>query len=298
MKKLLSVVTALFLLLPPVLTGCAPEGGTEDSGGTEAEPVELTLATYPVGGWGNSSTVSSLLTAFRRDHPEIHISTVFLAYDTGDAEIDRMIEEGGLPDIVLEGPERLSANWGERGVMADLSDLWKDSSAEGIYDSVREACIRPDGKSYIYPLCMTTHCMAINRDMFVEADAWKYVDEETHTWSTEDFLAAVAALRSHGVSEVADIFCAGQGGDQGTRALVTNMYGGSFTDPEHTRYTVNSPENIRALETLAATDGIVFDPEITGTEEIEKFCRGELAMAFCWNVFMEIRETVNGQGTR
>ena len=295
MRRITALAAVLALLL---LTACGGPGpAPSENTGTESpqqeETVNLTLWTYPVGGWGNSGTVSSLLSAFHREYPNIRVSTRMLTYDTGDSEMEDAIASGGAPDLVLEGPERLVANWGARGLMADLSGLWAEDAAGAVYGSVREACRDGEGHCYVYPLCMTTHCMAIDRDLFEAAGAWQYIDEETHTWTTDGFISAVKALREYGMEQVAAVYCGGQGGDQGTRALVNNLYGGTFTDPDHTRYTVDSPENIRALELLAGMDGITFDPELVGAGEIEKFCNGELAMAFCWNVFQEVSQVIN-----
>ena len=44
---------------------------------------------------------------------------------------------------------------------------------------------------------MTAHCMAINYDAFVAAGADQYIDTETHTWTTENFIKAVDALYAH-----------------------------------------------------------------------------------------------------
>ena len=67
--------------------------------------------------------------------------------------------------------------------------------------------------------------MAINKDVFEAADAMQYIDEETRTWTTEDFKKAVQAVYDSGQENVGAVYCAGQGGDQGTRALVNNLYG-------------------------------------------------------------------------
>ena len=109
------------------------------------------------------------------------------------------------------------------------------------------------------------------------------MDAETHTWTTENFLKAVQTLYDAGYKTVGAVFCSAQGGDQGTRALYNNMYGGTFTNAEHTEYTMNSPENVKALETLYAQDGINFDASINGGEEADLFAQGVLQMAFCWN---------------
>ncbi len=295
MKKLLALSLALILTLTACGEPAAP-GDTLEPGGPDAqepEITELTLWTYPVGGWANSSTVSSVVSSFNREHPEIRLSVRILTYETGDSDIEEAIAQGAAPDLVFEGPERLTANWGARGLMVDLSDIWENGVSGEIYDAIASACRSGDGARYIYPVCMTTHCMAVNRDLMEAAGAWQYVDEERHTWTTEGFIEAVKALREYGVERVGEVFCGGQGGDQGTRALVTNLYSGSFTDPEHTRYTFNSPENIEALELLRSLDGIVFDPKATGTENIERFSSGELAMSFCWNVGCEVTQTIN-----
>lgn len=262
-------------------------------GAGASEATEITLWTYPIGQWGDSGTVDGLITNFNAAHPEITVKVEYLDYTNGDDQVNTAIEGGQAPDVILEGPERLVANWGARGVMADLSDLWTDDAKAAIYDSVENACQSNDGVFYEYPLCMTAHTMAVNRDLFEEAGALQYLDEETRTWTTEGFTNAVKALVDYGQANVAAVYCGGQGGDQGTRALINNLYGGTFTNPEHTAYTADSEENIKALELLKGMEGINFDASIQGGDEIQLFCNGTLAMAFCWNVAQEINNAEN-----
>ena len=259
---------------------------------TAAEGASITLWTYPIGNWGDSATVDSLIASFNEVHPEIQVTVEYLDYTNGDDQINTAIEGGAAPDLVMEGPERLVANWGAKGLMVDLGDLWTDDVKSDIYESVESACKSNDGVYYEYPLCMTAHTMAVNRDLFEKAGALQYLDEETHTWTTENFQKAVEALVAYGQENVGAVYCAGQGGDQGTRALVNNLYGGTFTNADHTEYTANSPENIKALELLRDMEGINFDASLVGGDEITLFCNGTLAMAFCWNVAQERTHTV------
>ena len=254
-----------------------------------ASETQITLWTYPIGGWGDSYTVDRLIADFESDNPGIEVKVEYLTYVDGDHKVNTALEAGAAPDLILEGPERLVANWGQKGRMVDLSDILTAEDAAEINPAVLAACCGADGAIYQYPLAMTTHCMAINKTVFEAAGAMQYINAETHTWnSVDDFLAAVDAVYAYTGKQVGAVYCAGQGGDQGTRALVTNLKGGSFTNTEHTAYTWDSAENIDALQTLIDCEGIAFDAGIAGGDEIALFYDGILNMAFCWNIAQQM----------
>ena len=269
----------------------------ESTDGAAGQAADITLWTYPIGKWGDSDSVNELLADFNAQYPDIHVTVEYLDYTNGDDQVNTAIEGGSAPDLVMEGPERLVANWGAKGLMADLSDLWTDEQKADISASVEAACKSSDGAYYEYPLCMTAHCMAINKTVFEAADAMQYVDEGTHTWTTENFLKAVQAVYDSGKTDVGAIYCSGQGGDQGTRAIINNMYGGTFTDAAHTKYTADSAENIKAIQALYDQDGINFDASINGGEEITLFRNGTLQMAFCWNIAQQTNSDNGPAGT-
>ena len=270
----------------------APAESTADAG----QAADITLWTYPIGKWGDSASVDALLADFNAQYPDIHVTVEYLDYTNGDDQVNTAIEGGSAPDIVMEGPERLVANWGAKGLMADLSDLWTDDQKADISASVEAACKDSSGAYYEFPLCMTAHCMAINKTVFEAAGAMQYVDAENHTWTTDNFLKAVQAVYDSGKTDVGAIYCSGQGGDQGTRAIINNMYGGTFTDAAHTKYTADSAENIKAIQTLHDTKGINFDASIAGGDEITLFRNGTLQMAFCWNIAQQLNSDNNDAG--
>ena len=273
MKKFLAVLLALVMILSVSVFSFA-DGATE-----------ITLWTYPIGKWTDEATVSALLADFEAANPGIKVSVEYLDYTSGDDKVNTAIEGGQAPDLIMEGPERLIANWGAKGLMVDLSDI----VPEGTYESVLSSCTSANGEVYELPVCMIAHCMAINRDVFEAAGALQYLNEETHTWnSTEDFLKAVQAVYDAGYDYVGTIYCGGQGGDQGTRALVTNLNGGTYANAEHTEYTFASEENATALSRLCAQDGINFDTAIVASDEIANFVNGTFQMAFCWNNSQEV----------
>lgn len=241
---------------------------------------EITLWTYPIGMWADASGVENLLQDFYALHPDILVKVECLNYMNGDDRVNTAIVTGEVPDIIMEGPERLVANWGVKGAMVDVSDCIPANT----YASAVAACTASNGAVYEVPVCMMTHCMAINRDVFAAAGALQYLDESTHTWNSVDsFFKAVQAVYDAGYENVGSVYCGGQGGDQGTRALITNLGGGSFANAQHTAYTFASAGNAAALSRLYAQNGIVFDAAIFGGDEISLFTRGKLQMAFCWN---------------
>ncbi len=294
MKKIL----AMALVLVMVLSLCAcniSKGGDE---------VEITLWTYPIGGWGNQATVDALLADFHEANPNIKVTVEYLDYQNGDTKVDTAIEGGTAPDLIMEGPERLVAKWGANGKMVDISDLFDATDKNEINAAALAACFTADGKAYEYPLVMTAHCMAINKTVFEAAGALEHIDLENHTWkSVADFQAAVAKVYAHTNKNVGIVYCLSQGGDQGTRALVNNLKGGTFTNAAHTEYTWNSAENIAALQMLKDMEGIAFDPASAGGDEITLFYNETISMAFCWNIAQQLNpnnantgaeKTING----
>ena len=267
----------------------ANTGDTAEGGETTGDATAITIWTYPIGKFGDRDAVNELIAKFNEVHPEISVTLELLDYTNGDTQVTGAITAGTTPDIIMEGPERLVTNWGAAGKMVDLSDLWTDevkADIEATSPSVVSAC-QLDGKYYEYPLCMTTHTMAINYEAFEAAGALQYIDEETRTWTTEDFQNALKALKDAGATPVNGIvYCGGQGGDQGTRALVNNLFSGTYTNAEHTAYTANSPENVEALtllQTLVNDGLLVADPAAQASDELQQFANGTAAMTFCWN---------------
>lgn len=289
MKRLLALVLCLIMVL--TLVACGGQEATDDG----AESTTITLWTYPIGGWGDENQVKALTDAFTAD-TGINVKVEYLAYADGDDKVNAAITAKNAPDLIMEGPERLVANWGAKGYMVDLADMLDDTDKSEIQGTVLSACTNADGAVYEYPLVMTAHCMAINKNAFEAAGALQYLDLENHTWTTEDFVKAVDALYAHYNDTVAAVFCGGQGGDQGTRALVNNLYGGTFTNDEYTMYTWDDPANIQALELLKGMNGVAFDASLQGGDEIAKFYQGTLKMAFCWNIAQQLNPNSAGTG--
>ena len=174
--------------------------------------------------------------------------------------------------------------------MVDLSDLWETGGsdiAEGI-SSVSQL----DGTYYMYPLSVAAHCMAINYEAFEAAGALQYIDEETRTWTTDNFVKAMEAVRDAAAAGTINIntpgiiYCGAQGGDQGTRALVNNLYSDYFVNEDGTAYTANSENNVKALKLLqdmVNNGSMSANASFAAADELQAFANQTCAVSFCWN---------------
>ena len=276
MKKLFALLLCLMMVLPMASLA--------------EEKVDITLWTYPIGNWTNAETVDAIIANFNAVYPNISVTVQYLDYQSGDDQVTSAIEAGTTPDIIMEGPERLVTNWGAAGKMLDLSDLWTESGsdiAEGI-SSVSQL----DGTYYMYPLSVAAHCMAINYEVFEAAGALQYIDEETRTWSTDDFVAAMEAIKTamdNGTVSVATpgiVYCGAQGGDQGTRALVNNLYSDYYVNDDGTSYNANSANNVKALtllQEMVNEGSLSANASYAAADELQAFANQTCAVTFCWN---------------
>ena len=301
MKKLIALALAVVMVLSlaacsvqtveetkaaaPAATEAAAPAATEAAVPAAPEAAkEITLWTFPIGKWGDQAVVDELMAQFKAE-TGISGKVEFLDYQTGDDKVNTAIEGGVAPDVIMEGPERLVANWGAKGLMVDMADMLDDTDLKELSADLLSSCYSPDGALYEYPLVANAFCMAINKTTFEAAGAMQYLNEETHTWnSVADFMAAIDAVHAYTGKQVGAVFCGGQGGDQGTRELVKNLCSGNLTDAAHTKYTWDDPKNIEALKMLYDCEGIEFDPSIVGGDEIALFYNGTLDVVFCWNV--------------
>ena len=295
-KKPLALLLAAGMTLGLAACGNGSQGNSEspapggETGGSSSGTVELNLWSFNVGGFAEASNWEPIIAAFNEQNPNIKITVTPINYQDGDQKLTSAITAGTGPDIIFEGPERIVGNYAREGLMVDLSDLWETGGsdiAEGI-SSVSQL----DGTYYMYPLSVAAHCMAINYDVFEAAGALQYIDEETRTWTTDNFVKAMEAVRdaaAAGTVNVATpgiIYCGAQGGDQGTRALVNNLYSDYYVNEDGTSYLAHSENNVKALKLLqdmVNNGSMSANASFAAADELQAFANQTCAVSFCWN---------------
>ena len=296
MKKPLALLLAAGMPLGLAACGNGSQGNSEspapggETGGSSSGAVELNLWSFNVGGFAEASNWEPIIAAFNEQNPDIKITVTPINYQDGDQKLTSAITAGTGPDIIFEGPERIVGNYAREGLMVDLSDLWETGGsdiAEGI-SSVSQL----DGTYYMYPLSVAAHCMAINYEAFKAAGALQYIDEETRTWTTDNFVKAMEAVRDAAAAGTINIntpgiiYCGAQGGDQGTRALVNNLYSDYFVNEDGTAYTANSENNVKALKLLqdmVNNGSMSANASFAAADELQAFANQTCAVSFCWN---------------
>lgn len=296
MKKPLALLLAAGMTLGLAACGNGSQGNSEspapggETGGSSSGAVELNLWSFNVGGFAEASNWEPIIAAFNEQNPDIKITVTPINYQDGDQKLTSAITAGTGPDIIFDGPERIVGNYAREGLMVDLSDLWETGGsdiAEGI-SSVSQL----DGTYYMYPLSVAAHCMAINYEAFEAAGALQYIDEETRTWTTDNFVKAMEAVRDAAAAGTINIntpgiiYCGAQGGDQGTRALVNNLYSDYFVNEDGTAYTANSENNVKALKLLqdmVNNGSMSANASFAAADELQAFANQTCAVSFCWN---------------
>ena len=283
MKRPLAFLLAAGMTLG--LAACGGNGGTSGSGSSGSSgsaggsAVTLDLWAFNIGGFTEASNWDTILAAFNEQHPDITVNVTPINYQDGDQKLTSAITSSG-PDIIFEGPERIVGNYAREGLMVDLSDLWTESGsdiAEGI-SSVSQL----DGTYYMYPLSVAAHCMAINYEVFEAAGALQYIDE----------VAAMEAIKTaidNGTVSLATpgiVYCGAQGGDQGTRALVNNLYSDYYVNDDGTSYNANSANNVKALtllQEMVNEGSLSANASYAAADELQAFANQTCAVTFCWN---------------
>ena len=285
MKKFLALTLTLVMVLSLAACGGKKEEtpAPDDSGNETAAQTEIVWWAFPTFGV-DSGYEQELADAFMAANPDVKITVETIDFQSGPDALTSAITAGTAPDILFDAPGRI-IEYGNAGNLVALDDMIGELKGDLASESLLDTCVGADGSYYMYPISSSPFYMGLNKEMLEKADALQYVNlEGDRTWTTENFVKMCEALRDAGVCMTPGIvYCGAQGGDQGTRALVNNLYSGSIVGSDG-KWNVGE-NGVKALELLKSMyDNKSIDASFSmaAADELQQFQQETCAMTFCW----------------
>ena len=286
MKKFLALTLTLVMVLSLAACGgkketpAAPAEENKESAAAQTEIVWWAFPTFGV----DSGYEQELADAFMAANPDVKITVETIDFQSGPDALTSAITAGTAPDILFDAPGRI-IEYGNAGNLVALDDMIADLKSDLSSESLLQTCVGADGSYYMYPISSSPFYMGLNKEMLEKADALQYENlEGDRTWTTENFVKMCEALRDAGVCMTPGIvYCGAQGGDQGTRALVNNLYSGSIVGSDG-KWNVDE-KGVKALELLKSMyDNKSMDAgfSMAAADELQQFQQETCAMTFCW----------------
>lgn len=304
-KKLMAIVLVLALSMT-ILSGCskskeesataepttAANTETNTSADATQAPAEedLTQLTAEITWWNfpNFATVDEtsgkyeqqIIEAFNKVYPNIKVNMEMIDFASGPEKITNAIQGGTVCDVLFDAPGRI-IQYAKDGVLADVNDMFtQDFVADVNNENIVNAC-QVDGTYYMYPISSAPFTMAFNKEMLEKHGLLDMLNlEGDRTWTIDQYKALLTALKEKGENG-AVVYCVSQGGDQGTRAFLSNLAGTPVTNADLTEYTLNSASATDALQFIY--DAVNVDKTLIngsaqdGTAAIEEFTSGRVS---------------------
>lgn len=285
MKKILCSLVAGAAILS--LAACGNSGGSNKSAdsGNSSGKTEITWWAFPVftqekANDGVGTYEKEIIKAFEKANPDIKVKLETIDFKSGPEKITTAIEAGTAPDVLFDAPGRI-IQYGKNGKLAELNDLFTNDFVKDVNNNQIIQASKAGDKSYMYPISSAPFYMALNKKMLKEAGVLDLVKEG---WTTADFEKVLKALKDKGYTP-GSLFSNGQGGDQGTRAFISNLYGGSVTDDKVTKYTTDSPNFVKGLNKAVSwiKDGLMTNgSQFDGGADIQNFANGQTSYTVLW----------------
>lgn len=254
MKKL-KLLTTVLLAVAVTMTSMVGCGGTNDKKGEDTtakdEKVEITWWNFP-----NFEVVddqvgkyeAGLIEAFEAKNPDIKVNVEMISFNNGSEKLNAAIASKSAPDILYDAPGRI-IDYARQGVLAPVDDMIEELNGD-VSESLLAGC-KLDDTYYMYPFNTTNFMMAANKTMFEEAGLLDLLplDKEDRAWTIEELEAALKGIKEAKPDVIPmSFFSKSTAGDQGTRAFVSNIYGGSVMNEDQSTYTFDQEPTIKAME--------------------------------------------------
>ncbi len=270
MKKFKKLISGL-LLMALLITGCSPAAdntATEATTATAAESTEAVTEAAPLSGYTKENPITikfwnfpnftgdpelakgdydlALIAAFEEANPNIKVEYQSIEFTDGPAKLETAIQSRTNPDVVYDAPGRV-IDWASKGYLVPLDDMVDKSTL--IQSSVVASSY--EDSLYLYPQGIAPFMMGFNKGMLEEMGLLDMLplDRENRAWTVEEYEALLTAIHEKNKDiSPAILFAKSQGGDQGPRAFVSNLFGSWITNDSVTEYIINDENGVKAME--------------------------------------------------
>ena len=313
MRKILSLGLAA-ALLTTTLAGCGGGSGTAETTAAPAATtasaetkaaapaetkapeasggaVEITWWAFPTFAQDSADTPAGtyeaeIIASFEAKNPDVKVKLETIDFTSGPEKITAAIEAGTVCDVLFDAPGRI-ISYAQNGKLVNLNDMFTDEYVKDVgNDALLNSCKSDDGSYYMYPISTAAFCMAVSKQALEDAGAMDCINMEgDRVWTTEKFEEMLGKLSAAGYNG-ATVYCSGQGGDQGIRAFVTNIYDSQVTNDEVTEYTLNDEGGIKALTKIKewVDAGYMLNGSAyNGGEDVDQFVAGNTAFTTLWS---------------
>lgn len=285
MKKFLRLFLTSAAVLSLAACGSSSSSEKTDTAESSSDVTEITWWAFPVFTQENADDgvgtyEASIIEAFEKANPDIKVKLETIDFTSGPEKITTAIEAGTAPDVLFDAPGRI-ITYGKSGKLAELDYLFTDDFIKDVNNDNLIQASKAGDTAYMYPISSAPFYMALNKAMLEDAGVLDLVKDG---WTTDDFEKVIKALKDKGYNP-GSLFANGQGGDQGTRAFLANLYSGSVTDAEVTKYTTDQPNFVKALEKAAGwiKDGYMMNgSQYNGGDDIQNFANGQTSYTILW----------------
>ena len=204
-----------------------------------AKKVVITYGNFSAGR-DNEATLNAMKAAFEKAHPDIEVKLQSTGYGEYFRVIQTQVAGGTAPDCYELNYENF-VTFAAKNVLTDLGPLFQSAGMD--FDAYDENALRAfnyKGKQFGVPVSYSVVLLFYNKDLFDKAK----VPYPTNDWTWKDVIEAGKKIRALGD----DIFGIIQGVHFWEFYKVIEQNNGSLFNADHTKFAVNSPENVEALQ--------------------------------------------------
>ena len=241
----------------------------------------------------------NLIAAFEKEYPTIKVNFKLISFADGPAEIESAIKNGKAPDIVYDAPGRIIV-WAERGLLEPLDDVLATEKPY-ITTGLLSVSAGKDRRTYMYPMHEGGFSMAFNKEMLEDMgliDLLPY-NRQDRSWTLAEYEKLLTAIKGKlsGEQTPGVFYYKTQGGDQGTRAFLMNLYGNvSLLNGDYSKYTFNSVNAVKNVEWTvnAMKKGLLLDgADKTSNDAIGMFVESKAAHTILYSP--QLNKMYNGK---